>query len=183
MRGEATRDRGDIVDALGGLEDGVDQDRLLDAVLGLELGQKLIEIMDVPCALDLRQHDDVELLPDRRRRSRVMSSSTQGELSALMRVHNPVSPKSQAFAMAMKPDARGFLGVGGDGVLEIAEHHVDLSDQLRHFGAHFLDMRRHEVNHAFEPQRQFAQWRRSADRQRLEEITRQFHWDDPRSPR
>ena len=58
------RDRGDIIDAFGGFEDGVDQDRLLDAVLGFELREKLIEIMDVPRALDLRQHDDVELLAD-----------------------------------------------------------------------------------------------------------------------
>ena len=36
-----------------------------DRVLGLELGEQLIEIMDVPCAFDLRQHDDVELLADR----------------------------------------------------------------------------------------------------------------------
>ena len=57
-------DVGDIVDALGGFENGVDQDRFLDAVLGFELRQKLIEIMDVPGAFDLRQHDDVELLAD-----------------------------------------------------------------------------------------------------------------------
>ena len=28
--------------------------------------------------------------------------------------------------MAMKPVARGFLGIGGNGVFEIAEHHIDL---------------------------------------------------------
>ena len=58
------RDRGDIVDALGGFQDGMDQDRLLDRVLGLKLGEKLVEIMDVPFAFDLRQHDDVELVAD-----------------------------------------------------------------------------------------------------------------------
>ena len=105
----------------------------------------------------------------------VISSSTHGELSALMRVHNPVSPKSQDFAIAMKPGARRLLGVGRNGVLEIAEHDVDLRHQLRHFGAHFLDMRRHEMDHALEPQRQLAQRRRRADRQWLEEIARQFH--------
>ena len=48
----------------GGLEDRVDEDRFFDAVLGFELRQKLIEIVDVPGAFDLRRHDDVELLPD-----------------------------------------------------------------------------------------------------------------------
>ena len=61
----------------------------------------------------------------------VMSSSAQGELSALMRVHSPVAPNSIALAMAMKPLARRLLGVGGNGVLEIAEHHVDLRGRAR----------------------------------------------------
>ena len=33
----------------------------------------------------------------------ITSSSAQGELSALMRVHSPVAPKSIALAMSMKP--------------------------------------------------------------------------------
>ena len=57
-------DRLDVLDALGRLQDGVDQDRLRDAVLGLELGEQLVEIVDVPRALDLGQHDDVELVAD-----------------------------------------------------------------------------------------------------------------------
>ena len=55
------------------------------------------------------------------------------------------------------------------------EHHVDLRDQFRHLEAQLLDMGRHEMDHALEPQRQVAQRRRCADRQWLEEITRQFH--------
>ncbi len=61
----------------------------------------------------------------------VMSSSAQGELSALIRVHRPVAPNSVAFAMAMKPLRAVSLASAGNGVLEIAEHHVDLPDQLR----------------------------------------------------
>src|SRR5579863_3835820 len=45
----------------------------------------------------------------------------------------------------------GRLAVGGDRVLQIAEHDVDLGHQFRHFGAHFLDMWGHEMNHALEP--------------------------------
>ena len=51
----------DVLDALGRLQDGVDEDRLVQRVLGLELGQQLIEIVDVPGPLDLGQHDHVEL--------------------------------------------------------------------------------------------------------------------------
>ena len=45
--------------------------------------------------------------------SSVMSSSTQGELSALMRVHSPVEPKSVALAIAMKPSRAAFLASAG----------------------------------------------------------------------
>ena len=65
MRGEAVAMSATLFDAFGGFEDGVDQDRFFDAVLGFKLREKLIEIMDVPCAFDFRQHNDVELLPDR----------------------------------------------------------------------------------------------------------------------
>ena len=37
---------------------------LPDRVLGLKLGEQLIEIVDVPCAFDLGQHDDVEFPAD-----------------------------------------------------------------------------------------------------------------------
>ena len=71
--------------------------------------------------------------------------------------------------------ARRELGVGRHCVLEIAEHDVDLRDQLGDLGPHLLDMRRHEMDHAFELDRQLAQRRRRADRQRLVEIARQLH--------
>jgi hypothetical protein len=36
-------------------------------------------------------------------------------------------------------------------------------------------MRRHEVDHALQPDRQFAQRRRRSDRKRLEKVARQLH--------
>ena len=107
------------------------------------------------------------------------SSSIQGELSALMRVHRPVAPKSQALRHGDEAGARRLLGVGGNGVFEIAEHDVDLRDELRHFGAQLLDVRRHEMDHALEPTGKLAQRRGRADRERLEEIARQFHFRNP----
>ena len=107
------------------------------------------------------------------------SSRIQGELSALTRVHNPTEPKSQALAISMKPCAGRVLGVGRDRVLEISEHDVDLVDQLGDLEPHLFDVRRHEMNHALEPDRQFAQRSRSTDGQRLEEIAWKLHRADP----
>ncbi len=126
-------------------------------------------------ALDLGQHDHVELVADRRRRSRSMSSSTQGELSALMRVHRPVAPKSCAFAISMKPARAASLASAGIASSRLPSTTSTWRDQLRHLGAHLLDMRRHEMDHALEPDRQLAQRRGRADRQRLEEIARKLH--------
>ena len=167
-------DVGDVVDAFGGLQDGVDEDRLFDGVLGFELRQKLIEIMDVPGAFDLRQHDDVELLADG-------GDDLRNVVEHPRRVERvDARPQSGLAKIATlghgdEAVACGRFGVGGNGVFEIAEHHVDLMHQLGHPRAHFLDMRRHEMDHALEPQRQVAQRRRRPDRERLEEIARQFH--------
>ena len=41
------------------------QDRLFDARLGLELRQQTVHVVDVPGALHLGHHDDLDLVPDR----------------------------------------------------------------------------------------------------------------------
>ena len=67
-----------------------------------------------------------------------------------MRVHNPVRAEIACFRHGDEAGAGRFLGVGGDGVLEIAEHDIDLMNEFRHLRAQLLDVRRHEVNHALE---------------------------------
>ena len=57
-------DRLDVVDAFRRLEDRVDEDRLLQPVASLQQRQILVDERDVPRALDLWQHDDVELVAD-----------------------------------------------------------------------------------------------------------------------
>ena len=57
-------DRFDVVDALRRLEDRVDEDRFLQPVPRLEQRQILVDEMDVPVALDLGDHHDVELVAD-----------------------------------------------------------------------------------------------------------------------
>ena len=105
----------------------------------------------------------------------VTSSSAHGELSALMRVHSPVGAEVDRLGHLDEALARRFLGVDRNGVLEIAEHHVDLAHELGHLGAQLLDMRRHEMDHALQPHRQLAQRRWRADGQRLKELAREFH--------
>ena len=55
------------------------------------------------------------------------SSSTHGELRQLMRVHRPVGAEVVVARHGDEARARGFLLVGGDRVLEVAEHDVDLA--------------------------------------------------------
>src|SRR6478735_6209471 len=82
--GRCGRDVGNIIDALGGLQDGMDQDGLGDRMSRFQLGEKLVEVVDVPRSLHLRQ-----------------------------RVHRPVAPKSLAWAMAMKPARAAVLASAG----------------------------------------------------------------------
>jgi len=76
MRGEATAIEATLLTPRRS-PNGVNEDRVFHAILRFKLSQQLIEIMDVPSAFDLRQHDDVELLPIAATIS-VISSSTQG---------------------------------------------------------------------------------------------------------
>ena len=144
------------------------------ACLRLELGEQLVEIVDVPRPLDLGQHDDVELVADR-------ADDLDDVVEHPGRIERvdarPQAGRAEVVRLRHRDEARArrLLGVGRDRVLEIAEHHVDLRDQLRHLGAQLLDVRRHEMDHALELDRQLAQRRRRADRERLEEIARQLH--------
>ena len=105
--------------------------------------------MDVPGALDLGQHDHVELVADAATMS-VMSSSAHGLFSALMRVHRPVVPNSFALRHVDEAARAASLASAGNRVLEIAEHHVDLAHQLGDLGGDLLDVRRHEMDYALE---------------------------------
>ena len=154
---------------------------LLDRMPGLELRQQLVEIVDVPGAFDLRQHDDVELVADR--------GDDLGDVVEHPGRVERVDPRPQAGGAEVgglghgdEARARRLLGVGRDRVLEIAEHHVDLPDQLRHLGGDLLDVRRHEMDHALEPDRQLAQRRGRADRKRLKELARQLHGRPSKTP-
>ena len=141
--------RFDVVDAFRRLENGVDQDRLLDGVPGLELRQELIEIVNIPRSLDLRQHDDVELVADARddlghiiehpRRIETVDARPHARRAEVVVAHH----LDEALA-------RVFLLIERHRVLEIAEHDVDLGGDTFYFGADLVVMRRHEMDHALE---------------------------------
>ena len=104
-----------------------------------------------------------------------MSSSAQGELSALMRVHSPVAPKSTAFAISINPLRAASLASTGMASSRLPSTTSTCRTRSGHLGAHFLVVRRHEMNHALEPHRQFAQRRGRADGERSKELAWQLH--------
>ncbi len=141
-----------------------------------ELRQELVEIGDVPGSLDLGQHDDVELAPDRADDLDHVVERPR----AVERIHaRPQAGRAEVGRLGHLDEAgaSGFLGVGRDCVLEIAEHDVDLFDEIRHFGAEFFEMRRHEMNHPLDLGGRFAQRRRGADGERTVELIGKFHLD------
>ena len=168
------RDCLDIVDALRRLQNGVDHDRLCDLVPRFELGEQLVEVMDVPGPVDLGQHDDVELVADRRDDLGDVVERP-GRIERIDARPQSGRPEIDRLAHGDEARARRLLGLDGDGVLEVAEHHVDLAGELGHLGAHLLVVRRHEMDHALEPHRQVAHRRRRADGQRLEKLPRGLH--------
>ena len=167
-------DRLDVVDAFRRLEDRVDEDRLLQPVARLQQRQILVDEGDVPGALDLRQHDDVELVAD-------LADEPRHVVEEPRRVER-IDARPQAgraeVGRARHGDealARRRLRFDRDRVLEVAEHDVDLRGQLADLGAQLVDVRRHEMDHALDARGRFAQRPRRADRQRLVELARNSH--------
>ena len=101
----------------------MDEDRALQPVLGLELREQAVDVVDVPRALDLRDHDHVEPVADLAdERDQVVEHPRRVE-----RVH--ARPQRGAAEVDLAADrheagARGLLAVGRDRVLEVAEQDV-----------------------------------------------------------
>ena len=93
----------------------------------------------------------------------------------MTRTHNPVAPKSVAFAIAIIPSRAAVFDFDRNRILQIAEHDVDLPSEFARLGPQLFNVRRHEMNHALEPGRQFEQRTRRADGERVEDFARGFH--------
>ena len=92
-----------------------------------------------------------------------------------MRVHNPVVPKSVARAIAMKPSRAASLASAGMASSRLPSTTSTSRASCGTFCPQLLDMRRQEMDHALEPDRQFAQGGGRADGKRLEELARKLH--------
>jgi hypothetical protein len=145
-----------------------------ETVLGLELREQPIEIMDVPWSIDLRQHNDVELLAHfadnlydlvkrPRRRKRVYADPQLGRLE----FDRPRHIDKALPCVELRLDRHA--------VLEIAEEHIHLAHKFLRTRAQFLHMRWNEMNHPFEPHRRFAKRLRRANGKRLIEVPGKRH--------
>ena len=148
----------------------MDQDRLGQAVLGLELGEQAVDVVDVPGALDLGDHDHVELAAD--------LADDLGDVvehpGALERVD--ARPELGVAELHLAADfdqafACGELAVDRHGVLEVAEQDVDRRCDVGHLGDHLLVREVEEVDHPRGLERDLAQRLRRVDREGLEEVT------------
>ena len=172
--GAGGRDLLQVRDALRRLEDRVDEQRLCQAGLGFELGEQAVDVVDVPRALDLRDHDHVELVAD--------LGHELGQViehpGALERVD--AGPQLCVAEVRLLGDLDQSLAgrdllLDRNGVLEVAEQDVGL---LRHIG----DLRRHllvrgveEVDHPGGAEGDLAQGLGRVEGQRFEEVAGVSH--------
>ena len=124
-------DGSDVVDALRRLQDGVDQDRRGRWRGAPRAGRAAGRDNGCPTAPRPWAASPRRACCRPRRRSRMTSSSAQGELSALIRVQSPVRAEVVRLGHGDEALPRRRLGIDRNGVLEIAQHDVDLADQLR----------------------------------------------------
>jgi hypothetical protein len=141
--------------------------------------QELIHVVNVPRPFDLRHHDHVESIAephDQIRHILQMPRRVQRIDAA------PIADilAQQHFAHLHRARARRILGVGGDGVFQIGQQHIDLARHVRRLGAHLLQMRRYEMDHPLQRDGQLPQRRRRARGQGGEEVTGRLHqWFGP----
>ena len=123
----------DVGDAAGGLEDGVDEDRLGEAGLRLELGEEPVDVVDVLGALDLRDHDHVELVADLGDRGGEVVEDP-GRVEALTRVQSWVSPAVKFLATSTRPARAASLFAAGTPSSRLARMMSTLVAMSGHLG-------------------------------------------------
>src|SRR6188474_746995 len=187
MRGEVGRSEahplharagcGDLLEvdhSLGGLEDRVDQNWPLEAGLGLQLGQQTVHVVDVPGALDLGDHHDLELVADLGdQRGQVVEHP-----GALQGVDpGPERGLAEVGLLGGADQAlpRSLLAVDRNRVLEVAEQDVCLGCDIGRLGDHLLVGEVQEVDHPRGLDGDLTQRLGGADRLRLEEVSGVSH--------
>ena len=148
----------------------MDEDRPLQAGARLELGQQPVHVVDVPGALDLRDHHDLELVADLADHLREVVEHPR----RLERVH--ARPQRRLAEVHLAPDAdqalaRGLLAVDRHGVLEVAEQDVGLGGDVGRLGDHLLVREVEEVDHPRRLERDLGERFGRPDGEGLEEVT------------
>ena len=152
-------DRFDVGNTPRRLEDRMHEDRSIEVCLRFELGEEAIHVVDVFGPLDLRDHDDVELVADLRHQ--------RGDVVETPRRIEAVDPAPQLGVAHV--DGAGDLDEAGSSgllvghryrVLEVAEEDVDGGDDIRQLGDDLVDLWRKEVDDATRPEGNLPQGRR-----------------------
>ncbi len=167
--GARRSNRLDVADPLGSLQERVDHHGFFDAMLRFELRKQLIEKVNVPGPFDLGQHDDIEFAANS---AHDLDDIVQHP-GAVQRVDARPQSRAPELVRARQFDEtlpRRFLFGGRDRILQVPQNHIDLLDELGDFGADFFHVRRHEVDHAFQPHRLLNERSRSTGRERLEKL-------------
>ena len=136
------------------------QNRFPDRVLGFEQRNVLVDEMNVPRPLDLGNHDHIELVADMSNDLFEVVEYPRAVQGVDTHPHRGVT--EVVFRQQVdETGTRRVLGFDGNGVLEVAAHHVTLPRGFRRLGANLVDVRRKEMDHPFRPHRQFTQrlWR------------------------
>src|SRR5919108_653347 len=157
-----------------GREDGVDEYRPLQARLGLELRQEPVDEVDVPGALDLRDHDHLDAVSDLGDDPRQIVQDPW----ALEGVHpRPEGGLAEVHLAADRDQALAcrLLAVERHGVLEVAEEDVDGRRDLGRLRDHLLVREVKEVDHPRGLEGDLAERLRRPDGERPEEVSGVAH--------
>src|SRR4051794_8238269 len=167
----------DVGDAERRLEDRVDEDRALDARARLELGEQPVDVVDVPRALDLGDHDDLEPVADLGHERRYVVERPRRLERVHARPQGAIAEVDRA-ADADEALARGNLAVDRNGVLEVAEQDVAARGEVGQLAGHLLVARVEEVDHPRRLERDLRDRRRGADGEGLREVAGIAHGRD-----
>ena len=172
--GRGPADLLDVGHAARRLEDGVDEERAGEAGLGLELGDQTVDVVDVLGALDLGDHDDVELVADLGDGGDEVVEAPGGvegvdagpELGVL---------RVPRLADLDEPGAGGLLVGGRHAVLEVAEQDVDRGRDVGDLRHHLRVRSGEEVDHPRRGERDLPHRLGGADGQGTEEVLGAAH--------